>query len=283
MCDDLYTVRMDGSGAARLTHKGPDERAENGAFSRDGRYVAFFDGGIGYANPAVAVLDQRNDTTTRVLTCDDSNGGSDLAWSPFDDRLAIYCGTTLTMVAVDGSSGAPVTVPYAFEIPTRDDAPVGVGWLDPLRVLLVTAGSGATSNGPIHLTTLTLGSRTSATVGTWSTTIESDPWLADLGMLTGPVVAPDGHAAAIYADPTRNLDFGDDPALYSIDPATGVAQRAAAWPATEVGWTADSRSLVFVDRSGDAPFLTIYDLAGKHARTYGVMPVEYQGGIWRGS
>ena len=134
------------------------------------------------------------------------------------------------MVAEVGGSPAGLVglgpVP-SYDLPTGGAEVVGIGWQDPLRVLLTTAEPGTRSNGPLKLTTLTLGSRASARDGTWSPTVSSHPVLADSGLSTVSRIAPDGHAIALYGDPLKDDPVGDSLALYVLDTSSSTAERVA--------------------------------------------------------
>jgi hypothetical protein len=214
--------------------------------------------------------------------CDASANDLRIAWSPADDRLAAACGATLMVASVGGSPARVVGAADTYDVPTGGAEVLGIGWQDPLRILLTTADPGTLSNGPIKLTTLTLGGRASARDGTWSATVTSRPPLADASPpFTQTPIAPDGHAVALYGDPAQNDPAGDRIALYALDTSSGIAQRVVPWRASDPGWSSDSKSLVFIDRVGDEPVLTVYDLAAKTGHRYGSMPLEYEQGIWR--
>ena len=260
MCDDLYVVRTDGSGATRLTRNGANQHASEGSFSPDGRYVAYRDEDRFAGPPRVSVIDLQGDLTPRGSPCVGDGGEVHARWAPSGDRLAVVCGGTVMLAAVDPSQPTGLGHVSALELPAagpgtaaRDDAFVDARWLDATHLLDVRARSGASSNGPIDLRTITFDTPDMPANGTSSKPLTVEPWLADAGFSTGIALAPDGHTFAVLADPKASDFSGDSLGLYVVDARTGHAQVFAGWPAEEPGWSADSRTLSYTTSAAAFP------------------------------
>jgi hypothetical protein len=71
---------------------------------------------------------------------------------------------------------------------------------------------------------------------------------------------------------------------YVIDTTTGAARAASGPGCSDLGWSADGRSVVFVE-GGPAttlPALTVVDLSTGARHPLGWVPADYVGGVFRG-
>jgi hypothetical protein len=285
-CDDLYLLSTDGTSVTRLSEHGRNEHTTGGRFSRDGRYVAFrFDDLSGHT-PAVGLVDLEGDRTPRLTECAETSM-FDLAWAPTDDRLAVICGARLDILPPPDLALAPTST----DLPFRGEALVELGWQDSETTLVTTAvidGStdpGPPINAPIQFRTVAAGAVSQPTV-------VSPP----IGQGNpGSAISPDGQALAVFATPS---DF-EASGWYVIDVSTGAARKVSGITCSDIGWSADSRSVLYVKRDpltsppsgapttgrllGGQPTLTVVDLGTGQVQGVGTMPINYIQGFWRGS
>jgi hypothetical protein len=110
----------------------------------------------------------------------------------------------------------------------------------------------------------------------------------------GSAISPDGQALAVFATPS---DF-EASGWYVIDVSTGAARKVSGITCSDIGWSADSRSVLYVKRDpltsppsgapttgrllGGQPTLTVVDLGTGQVQGVGTMPINYIQGFWRG-
>jgi len=90
--------------------------------------------------------------------------------------------------------------------------------------------------------------------------------------------SPDGAHVAVVAF-SRDQTIG----WYVIDTSTGLAQAVAGPGCSDLGWSSDGRSVVFVD-GGPAttvPALTLVDVSSGARHPLGWVPAYYRGGVFR--
>jgi hypothetical protein len=285
-CDDLYVLATDGTSVSRLTEDGPNEHATGGRFSRDGRYVAFrFDDLRGHT-PAIGLADLLADPTPGYSECGETSM-FDLAWAPTDDRLAVVCGSRLDVLPRPDQ----VLQPTSTDLPVSGEALVELAWQDADTTLLTTAvivNSTTPSppiNAPIQFRTVT-GARVS------QPTVVSPP----IGQGNpGSAISPDGQELAVFATPS---DF-EASGWYVVDVSTGTAKKVSGVTCSDIGWSADSRSVLYVKRDpltspppggpttgrvlGGQPTLTVVEVDTGQIQGVGTMPINYIQGFWRRS
>jgi len=263
-CDNLFLVATDGTGATRITAFGTHEHASDARFSVDGRFLAYrFDDLRGHT-PVVGVVDLVGDLTPRIVECGETSM-FDFAWAPDDDRLAMVCGGRLDIVSAESELVASSTV-----LPFRGEIFMELAWSDAETNVLVTAldnGPGV-SNASVQLRTVA--------AGTVSNPRPVSPQITYAALESA--TAPDGGHVAVVAF-SRDQTMG----WYVIDTATGVAQAVAGPGCSDLGWSADARSVVFVDGgpATTAPALTLVDLSNGARHPLGWVPAYYRGGVFR--
>ena len=269
-CLDLYAVRTDGTGATRLTNNGAQESASGARFSSDGRYVAFRYDDLSGHTPAVGLVDLEGDRTPRLTECAET-AMFDLAWAPDDDRLAVVCGNGLGILRPDLA-----LAPTSTDLPFSGEALVELSWQDSETTLVTTAvidGSteaGPPINAPIQFRTVAAGAVSQPTV-------VSPP----IGQGNAPsAISPDGHALAVFATPS---DF-EASGWFVIDLPTATATRVSTLTCSDIGWSADSQSVLYVehDLATGQSMLTAVHLGSGQAERVAPVPVNYQQGFWRG-
>jgi hypothetical protein len=265
-CDNLYLLATDGSSATRISAFGAHEQASGARFSADGRFLAYrFDDLRGHT-PVVSVVDLAGDPAPRIVECGETSM-FDFAWAPADDRLAMVCGGRLDVVSAESGLVTSSTV-----LPFRGEIFMELAWSDSETNVLVTAldiGPGA-SNAPVQVRTVAGGVVSNPKPVTPQITFAS----------LDSASAPGARAVAVLA-------FSRDvtPGWYVIDATTGAAQNVSGQGCTDLTWSADGRSVVFVE-GGPAktlPALTAVDVATGVRQPLGWVPADYRGGIFRGT
>jgi len=266
-CNNLYLIATDGTGATRITTFRTHQHASDARFSVDGRFLAFrFDDLRGHT-PVVGLIDLIGDHTPRIVECGETSM-FDFAWAPDDDRLAMVCGGRLDVVSAQtGNVVSSTALPFKGEIFME------LAWSDPATMVLVTAldnGIGV-SNAAVRLRTVA--------AGVVSDPKPVSPQITFAGALES-TTAPDGRAVAVFA-----FSRDQTPGWYVIDTTTAAAQAVASPGCSDLGWSADGRSVVFVE-GGPAttlPALTLVDLSTGARHPLGWVPAYYRGGVFRGS
>ena len=264
-CDNLYLVATDGTGATRFTTFGTHQHASDARFSRDGRFVAYRYDDLHGHTPVVGLIDLVGDHTPRIVECGETSM-FDLAWAPDDDRLAMVCGGRLDVVSAETGNVVSSTV-----LPFKGEIFMELAWSDPATMVLVTAldnGIGV-SNAAVRLRTVA--------AGVVSGPKPVSPQITFAGALES-TTAPDGGRVAVVA-------FSRDQTMawYVIDTATGLAQAVAGPGCSDLGWSSDGRSVVFVDGgpATTAPALTLVDVSNGARHPLGWVPAYYRGGVFR--
>ena len=264
-CNNLYLIATDGTGATRITTFGTHEHASDARFSPDGRFVAFrFDDLRGHT-PVVGLVDLVGDHTPRIVECGETSM-FDFAWAPDDDRLAMVCGGRLDVVSAETGLVVSSTV-----LPFKGEIFMELAWSDAATTVLVTALDNGIGVSNAHVQLRTVAS------GVVSNPTPVSPPITFAG--PGSATAPDGRAVAVVAF-SRDQTSG----WYVIDTTTGAAQAVAGPGCSDLGWSADGRSVVFVE-GGPAttlPALTLVDLSTDARHPLGWVPADYRGGVFRG-
>ena len=129
-CADLYAVRTDGSEAVRLTRFGTGRFVTGGAFSPDGRRIAF----SWWEPGTITTLDiETGATIDQSCSTQYSVWPTRIFWSPSGDRIAVGCDRGLTTFDARG-----VTPPARFRMAGE---PLAFSWTDD-RELIVASGGG---------------------------------------------------------------------------------------------------------------------------------------------
>ncbi|MFL5726152.1 MAG: hypothetical protein ACJ77F_07415 [Chloroflexota bacterium] len=265
-CNNLYVIGTDGTSATtRITRFGAHEHASDARFSPDGRFLAFrFDDLSGHT-PVVGLIDLIGDPTPRTIECGETSM-FDFAWARDGHRLAMVCGGRLDVVSAEAGLVESSTV-----LPFHGEIFMELAWSDAETTVLVTAldnGIGV-SDAPVRVR--------SVASGAVSNPVPVSPALTYAG--PGSATAPDGHAVAVVAFP-RDKTIG----WHVIDTSTGAAQAVAGPGCSDLAWSADGRSVLFVE-GGPAttvPALTVVDLATAARQFLGSVPADYRGGVFRG-
>jgi hypothetical protein len=257
-CADLYMVRTDGSAVTRLTTFGAGRFVTGGAFSPDGRRVAFH-----WWHPdTITVLDlasgQTVDQDCRVTY------GSHLTqvdWSPTGDRIAVGCSDALTIFDAAGTA-APIKVPATDEI-------LAFSWTDASHAI-VARGGGA-------IDVFDVVSQTSGIAGYFA---DSSEVVSRSG-----VFSPDGRWLVYQAgDPGEVPGSKFSEGGYLKLTASGAATRVLDPLRDIFTWSGDSRALVYLT---DQWILTRIDVETLQRSTIGTItnrqpfPLSYRQGVWR--
>ncbi|HET9614997.1 MAG TPA: hypothetical protein VFP22_09305, partial [Candidatus Limnocylindrales bacterium] len=274
-CDDLYVIRTDGTGVTRLTTNGSELYDTAGRFSPDGRWVASAHAGITATSPAFDLFDLMSGGPPRLELCGGpaQAGSTSIAWAPDSRNVAVQCGSTLEIRSVVASGQAAVT--------GVGPNPIGVAWTSATSIVIVSAVPGDTANRPLTFRTLPVtGAGVSLSIGSLSDVRTISPDLADAnGRME---IAPDGHEALVLASPTPP----DGDRWYVVDFRTATAKPVTGVTADfddGVGWSKDSRSIVWFDRwARDVPQLVQIDVATGERHTYATVKAPNVDGLFRG-
>ena len=263
-CSDLYLIRLDGSGATRLTTEPEGGFVSGAAFSSDGTRVAY----IRWSPMTVTILQLA--TGSRVdQACETGSDGNDastspVAWSPGDTEVAAECGGFLFIVDPTGATSA-------FQYP-RGDYSTAFEWADD-RQLLVARDPGGLALRGLHIDSFDVPSRTATVVGR----VEA----ANLeGEFRSYSFSPDGRwlmfkGALLTAVPMDQLT-----SVGYVVPVTGGVPRQVLTSAEAdrlIGWSADGRALML---GGAESALTRMDVDDRERTVVGTLPVGYDGGVW---
>ncbi len=279
-CSDLYLIRTDGSGATQLTHNDAGHQAFGAAMSADGRYVAY-QGSVGLpGQPMLGLLDVQGGGAPQETACAPSYEIQP-AWAPTGDRLAVRCKGRTLLATVDGSRPDLLGDPVAVDQPLGEF--IALAWTDASHVLVVDAVSGTRDNAPVELRTVTIGNGSGDASSPSVSAVDTvTPWLAQQPS-NGVPLAPDGHAFVLLADPDADDPSGDRMAYFVVDVASAHATQLIDYRHTDIGWSPDSRSLVYVDWSTSTPVLALRDLSATRARLSVPLPPGYTTGLWEGA
>ena len=237
-CNNLYLIATDGTGATRITTFGTHEHASDARFSVDGRFLASrFDDLRGHT-PVVGLIDLLGDRTPRIVECGETSM-FDFAWAPDGDRLAMVCGGRLDVVSAETGRAVSSTV-----LPFKGEIFMQLAWSDATTMVLVTALDNGIGVSNAHVQLRTVAS------GVVSNPTPVSPPITFAG--PGSVTAPDGRAVAVFSVFAFSRD--QTPGWYVID-TTAAAQAVAGPGCSDLGWSADGRSVVFVreDRRRPCP------------------------------
>jgi hypothetical protein len=272
-CDDLYVIRTDRPSVTRVTHNGTGEHAFAGSFSVDGRYVAFRYESTNAVAPAVGVSDLLGDVTPQLRLCDGNATTIQIAWAPDNDRLAALCPSVLQLEFVPTSTST-IDVPFAV------DSVGTFGWASPTRIVIGTVPTGPGAS-PITLHTLSLtGVGAHQMDGTFSNPTPTTQSFTSVADDSGEV-SPDGRSILVNATPADGQQDHLD--WLVVELATGRTTLNIPLDLPDLAfWSQDSHSIVYVEPTSGGPKLTVVDIASGDRQTYGSMPANYAGGVWRG-
>lgn len=261
-CADIYLVQADGSGAARLTTFGAGQFVTGGAFSPDGRRVAFtwWDPGT------VTVLDVASGQMVQQ-PCGLAYGSTptQIAWSQTGARFAVVCNGVFTIF---DAAGAAAPVEY-----WRGDETLGFLWTDDRTVLVAEEPTGLGLYGT-RIDSFDVVSNTATVVGRFNDASSIE------GMAGTFRLSPDGRwlfflGGLLTAVPADQVKFVGYLASTTGGKPTQILPEDEA--ASFQGWSADSRALVFIDADGT---LTRLEVETRHRSGIGTVGEGYSQGIW---
>jgi hypothetical protein len=262
-CADIYLVQTDGSGATRLTTFGAGQFVTGGAFSPDGRRVAFtwWDPGT------ITVLDLASGQMVHQA-CGLNYGSSPdrIDWSPTSARVAVVCNGVFTTF---DAAGAAAPVDY-----WRGDETLGFLWTDDHTVLVAEEPTGLGLYGT-HIDSFDVVSNTVTVVGRFNDASSIE------GMAGTFRLSPDGRwlfflGGLLTAVPADQVNFVGYLASTTGGKPTQILPEDEA--ASFQGWSADGRALVFIDSDGT---LTRVDIETRHRSGIGTVGEGYSQGVWR--
>jgi Tol biopolymer transport system component len=257
-CTGLYLVRVDGSGATRLTTSG---RSPTGAFSPDGRRIAYSTS----ASPGtITTLDLETGATVDQL-CGSDYSNFEIHWSPSGQRIAVSCDFSLTIL-----DGAGMTAPVRF---MTGGNPLGFSWTDDRQLVVATDGGDIYSFDVASQSSSVLGHFADAAIEIVSTT---------------GVFSPDGRWLAYHGGERGDVPGNDFRGVSYLVPTSGGTPTRIPGDVYEITtWSADSRALVFISGQDNDLILVRMDVETLQTSTIGRIIDQnsyldvYQQGIWR--
>jgi hypothetical protein len=245
-CADLYSVRLDGGGATRLTRFGAGLFLGGAAYSPNSDKIAFF----WWSPDTLTVLDLASgDTVDQPCPVNFGVPPVPLAWSPNGQRIAAACG-----ILDPNGTMAAITLPTGPLL--------GFAWTDDNHVLLAS-GINRRQLG-IHIESFDVLTETSVASDVEAATIEA--------VEMGGRFSPDGRWLAFLGIDLR------DPKLamteYLVSTAGGKARRVLGENEPMLAWSLDSRSVIYGGEQG----MFRLDVSSLHKTS---MRSGAHEGIWR--
>jgi hypothetical protein len=245
-CADLYSVRLDGGGATRLTRFGAGHFLGGAAYSPGGDKIAFF----WWSPGALTVLDlATGDTLDQPCSVNFGSNAVPLAWSRNGQWIAAACGI------LDPNGATP-----AITLPTGPL--LSFAWTDENHVLLAS-GINRRQLG-IHIESFDVLTQTSVASKIDAATIEA--------VEMGGAFSPDGRWLAFLG-----FDLAESKLAmteYLVSTAGGKAQRVLGEDEPLIAWSLDSRALIY----GGGQELFRLDVSNLRKTSTASAPNE---GIWR--
>jgi WD40 repeat protein len=258
VCNGLYLVRADGSGATRLTTSG---RSPTGAFSPDGRRIAY---SVSDNPGTITTLDLETGATVDQL-CGSVYSSFQMDWSPSGERIAVSCDFSLTILDAAGT-----TAPVRFM--TGGD-PLGFSWTDD-RQLVVATGAG-------EIYAFDVASQSSSLLGRFD-----DPAI-EIVSTTG-VFSPDGRWLAYHGGERGDVPGNDFREVgYLVPTSGGTPTRIPGEVSESTTWSGDSRALVSISGQDNDLILVRMDVETLQSSTIGTILDQdsyldaYRQGVWR--
>ena len=244
-CADLYSVRLDGGGATRLTRFGAGQFLGGAAYSPGGDRIALF----WWSPDTLTVLDlATGDTVDQPCTTNFGVPAVPLAWSPDGRRIAAACGI------LDPNAATPAITPPIGPL-------LGFAWTDENHVLLAS-GINRRQLG-IHLETFDVLTQTSVATDVDAATIEA--------VEMGGRFSPDGRWLAFQGFDLSESKLAMTELLVST--SGGKARPVLTEEEPLLGWSLDSRALIY----GHGSNLSRLDVSNLRKTSIGSAPNE---GIW---
>jgi WD40 repeat protein len=261
-CADLFLVRIDGSGATRLTTVKAGRVITAAAFSPDGTHVAYSWSDQGsFPDPgSVSVLDLASGRTVDQPCNDRSHtlAPVQVDWSPTGDRIAVACDQTVTIFDAKGTT-APVKLQATNYI-------VAFGWTDDSHLLV--------AGGDSRISSVDVVSQTSTYQGSFD-----DPEIEVV--VPSGVFSPNGRWLVYEGGERGDVPGNDFRAVNYRVPATGgTPARIPDWVGP-ITWSGDSRALVYAtgDREGTLQILARMDVETLQRSTIGTVSSSNPGGL----
>ena len=257
-CDGLYTIGTDGSGATRLTTSG---RSPTGAFSPDGRRIAFSRSG---APGTITTLDLETGATVDQL-CGSDYSSFEIYWSPSGQRIAVDCDFSLTILDAAGT-----TAPVRFM--TGGD-PLAFSWTDDRQLVVATDRGDLYSFDVVSQASSFLGRFADAEIEIVSTT---------------GVFSPDGRWLAYHGGERGDVPGNDFTEVGYLAPTSGGTPTRIPGEVNEsTTWSGDSRALVSISSQDSDLILVRTDVETLQSSIIGTILDQdsyldvYRQGIWR--
>ena len=240
VCNGLYLVRADGSGAIRLTTSG---HSPTGAFSPDGRRIAYSLS----ANPGtITTLDLETGATVNQL-CGSTYSSFQMDWSPSGERIAVSCDFSLTILDAAGT-----TAPVRFM--TGGD-PLAFSWTDDRHLVVATDGGDLYSFDVVSQSSSVLGRFADAEIEIVSTT---------------GVFSPDGRWLAYHGGERGDVPGNDFREVgYLVPTSGGTPTRIPGDVNESTTWSGDSRALVSISSQENDLILVRMDVETLQSSTIG--------------
>ena len=265
-CVDLYAIRVDGSGATRITFLGPDNLVTGAAFSPGGDQIAYAVWNVSAHVTTLYTRDLATGVTVEHLGCGGlANYDVRMAWSPDNARVALDCEDGIRISTAAG--GGDIT-------PSRTaGSVVALGWVDSETITVASSPLGSAYTGlQIEQFAATTGALT-----------DRHPIADEAIDFAGGEFSPDAQHL-ILTGFQRPSSGGTPPPnaienAYLVDAVGPEPPRAFTADVAQAAWS--SNGAVIYWANGDKPSLTGLDTVTMQRSSIGPLPSGYLGGIWQ--